>query len=455
LKQALKVFIEHRFEVVRRRSEYDLARAQERAHILEGLLIALRNLDEVVQLIRKAADADAARTKLMTAYELSQEQANAILDMPLRRLAALERRKIEDEHKDLQAQIKGLESLLASPKKMRTTIAGELKTVQEAYADRRRTQIVTAGKDGGAQGALTARELEVEKMVWVGVDAQGRISRSVENKPPRPSGKDAPALLLQVSTRDTLFVVAESGLAAVLAVHALPETTSLDKGEPLARVSALKVSDSPVALFALPPKEKRPAGFVLTASVGGMLKKSEIAELPGAISQSFRLAKLKSGDRLLAAWLSDGKGEVLFASAGGMAIRFREDEVRPTGLASAGVNGIKLGGKEEAVGALPIDPNEEIFLMLSNGRAKRVKVGDFPVQGRYGKGVIAWKLGAGERLAGVANQKGTTRATVQLKLLAAKSLRLDEALVVGRQANGKELLEMKEGDEVLKLVTPG
>jgi DNA gyrase/topoisomerase IV subunit A len=327
--------------------------------------------------------------------------------------------------------------------------------VQEAYADRRRTQIVTAGKDGGAQGALTARELEVEKMVWVGIDAKGRISRSVENKPPRPSGKDAPALLLQVSTRDTLFVVAESGLAAVLAVHALPETTSLDKGEPLARVSALKVSDSPVALFALPPKEKRPAGFVLTASVGGMLKKSEIAELPGAISQSFRLAKLKSGDRLLAAWLSDGKGEVLFASAGGMAIRFKEDEVRPTGLASAGVNGIKLGGKEEAVGALPIDPNEEIFLMLSNGRAKRVKLADFPVQGRYGKGVIAWKLGAGERLAGVANQKGTTRATVQLKLLAAKSLRLDEAPVVGRQANGKELLEMKEGDEVLKLVTPG
>lgn len=454
LKQALKVFIEHRLDVVRRRSEHDLARAQERAHVLEGLRVALQHLDAVVDLVRKAQDVEEARAKLMKRFELSEIQANAILDMPLRRLAALERKKIETEYKETLALIKSLESLLGSPKKMRAAVGEELIAVKEAYADRRRTQIVAVGKQGQA-ALLTARQLEADNTVWVGINGKGQISRSAENKSPRPSGKDAPRFMLQASSRDTLFLVAESGKAAALAIHALPVADALSDGEPYSRVSALKPSDELAAVFALPPLEERPDGYLVTVSESGVVKKSELADLPGPVAQSLRIAGTKTGDRLVAAFLSDGSSELLLATAGGMAIRFKEEEVRPMGLSASGVNGIKLKGKDVVTAALALDPAEPVLLLSSDGRAKNVKVADFPLQGRYGQGVIAWKLEKGQRLVGAANQKGTTKATVHLARLAAKSLRLDEAPMGSRQAAGKELVELREDDEVVMLAVPG
>jgi DNA gyrase subunit A len=454
LKQALKVFLEHRLEVVKRRSEHDLAKAEERSHLLEGLRIALKNLDAVIDLIRKASDADEARKKLISRFELSLVQASAILDMPLRRLAALERKKIEIEYKEVQTTIKQLKSLLASPKKMRDTIGKELGKVKEAYGDRRRSQIVELGKEQDQTELLTTGELEEEKTVWVGVSAKGQIARSLENKAPRPSGRNAPIMMVQASSRDTLYLVAENGKAAAIAIHALPEADSLAKGELYSRVSALKPSEQPVAMFTLPAGEERSKGFVMTASRTGMIKKSELADLPGPIAQSFRIAKVKEGDRIANAWLTTGSSELLLASSDGMAIRFGEKELRPTGLASTGVNGIKLAGKSELVAALALDSKEDIFFALSDGRAKRVQASQFPKQGRYGKGVIAWKLAGSERLAGAANQKGTTRATLMLKKLSPKALRLDSVPVVGRQANGKQVIDLNDGDEVSSLVVP-
>lgn len=455
LKQALKVFVEHRLEVVRRRSEHDLLRAQARAHILEGLRIALQNLDDVIDLIRKSNDADAARSKLMKAYQLSEVQANAILDMPLRRLATLERKKIDAEYKETQALIKSLEDLLASPKKMLAAIAAELAEMKEAYGDRRRTQIVEIGKGGAKGGTLTARELETDKTVWVGVNSKGQISRSVENKSPRPSGKDAPRFMLQTSSRDTLVLVAENGKAAVIAVHALPEAESLGDGEALSRVTALKPSESLAAVLALPQEDRRAPGFLVTVSAAGVVKKSDISELPGPLAQSVRLAGVKKGDRLVAAFLTDGNQELLLVTRDGMAIRFKEDEVRAMGLTANGVSGIKLKGKDEVVAALALDAADPVTLVSSDGRAKNVEVNDFPMQGRYGQGVIAWKLEAKQSLAGAANQKGTTRASVHLDKLAAKSLRLDEAPTGSRQANGKDLIELREDDQVVALTVPG
>jgi DNA gyrase subunit A len=455
LKQALKVFIEHRLEVVRRRSEHDLAKAQARAHVLEGLLVALENLDDVVQLIRDSRDVDSARSRLMKSYTLSEIQANAILDMPLRRLAALERKKIETEYKETQALIKSLEELLASPKKMLTVISDELSDVKEAFGDRRRTQIVEVGKGGATGGTLTAGELEADKAVWVAVNDKGRISRSVENKSPRPSGKDAPRFMLQASSRDTLLLIAENGKAAAIAVHALPEAENLADGEAISRVTALKPGEILAAVAALPPEGMRPDGFLITVSAAGVVKKSEVSELPGPGAQSVRLAGVKKNDRLVAAILTDGKQELLFATREGMAIRFKEDEVRAMGLTASGVNGIKLKGKDEVVAALTLDAGEPVTLVASDGRAKNVKVKDFPLQGRYGQGVIAWKLEGTQTLTGAANQKGTTRATVYLDKLAAKSIRLDEPPVGSRQAAGKELIELREDDQVVALVVPG
>jgi DNA gyrase subunit A len=455
LKQALKVFIEHRLEVVRRRSEHDLAKAQARAHVLEGLLVALENLDDVVQLIRDSRDVDSARSKLMKSYKLSEIQANAILDMPLRRLAALERKKIETEYKETQALIKKLEDLLASPKRMLTVISNELSDVKEAFGERRRTQIVEVGKGGAMGGTLTAGELEAGKTLWVAVNDKGQISRSVENKSPRPSGKDAPRFLLQASSRDTLLLIAENGKAAAIAVHALPEAESLADGEAISRVTALKPGETLAAVAALPPEGMRPDGFLITVSATGVVKKSEISELPGPGAQSVRLAGVKKNDRLVAAMLTDGKQELLFATREGMAIRFKEGEVRAMGLTASGVNGIKLKGQDEVVAALALDAEEPVTMVASDGRAKNVKVKDFPLQGRYGQGVIAWKLEGSQTLVGAANQRGTTRATVYLDKLAAKSIRLDEPPVGSRQASGKELIELRDDDRIVALVVPG
>jgi DNA gyrase subunit A len=416
--------------------------------------VALNNLDAVIELIRKASDADEARGKLMKRFELSEVQANAILDMPLRRLAALERKKIETEYKEVQALIKGLEDLLASPKKVRSLVAKELEAVKAAYADRRRTQIVTLGKGEVATEMLTAHALETGRPVWVAINAQGQVARSEEDKAPRPSGKDAPRWLLRASSRDTLFLVTANGKAAALPIHALPQANSPAGGESINRVSALKAGDALAAVFALPPHGERPPAYLLTVTEAGIVKKSEIAELPGPGSQAFRLANVKAGDKLISAVLTDGTGELFLASASGLGIRFKEEEVRSMGLTAAGVAGIRLEGKDRVVGAVALNVNEAIFLLATDGRAKRVSPEQFPLQGRHGKGVIAWKLEEGIQLVGIVNQKGTTRATIHLKRLAAKAVRLDEAPLVSRQANGKPLVEMRDDDEVVALVNP-
>ena len=392
LKQALKVYLDHRLEVIRRRSEYELAQTRDRQHILEGYRVVLKNLDEVINLIRKSPDAAAAEARLMKKLKLSQAQSKAILDMPLRRLAAIERKKIEVEYKQVTKRIKELEILLQSPKKMRAAITLELAVVKEAYGDRRRTQIVAMEMGATATSMLTASALTPDETVWVGVTAKGVISRSFKNKAPRPSGRDAPKWLVRANLRDTLYLVNRDGKAAALAVHSLPAAEKLSEGVALTQASALKTKTELAAVFALPPKEQRaPGWFVLTATPGGIVKKSPIADLPGPIAQTFRLAKLKSGDVLGWVRLTNGTAELLMASASGMAIRFSEEEVRTTGLSTTGVAGMKLKRGDQVIGLEIANRKYAAFLLHSDGNAKRVKISDFPVQGRYGLGVIAWK----------------------------------------------------------------
>ena len=275
LKQALRVYLEHRLTVIRRRAEYDLDKAKQRAHILEGYLVALKNLDEIIKLIRGAPDVETARSKLMKRFKLTEVQANAILEMQLRRLAALERKKIETEYKELKLDIKTLEDLLKSPKKMRAVVADELVEVKADYGDRRRTQIVSL-KKGKAATPLTARDLLPEQTVWVGVTADGLASRTRDEKTPRPSGNDAPRWLVKASTTDTLYLVSESGKAAAVAVHTLPETDKLGDGTPWHKVSPLRESDNLATVFSLPSRRSTlpEETYVFTVTRGGMVKKS-------------------------------------------------------------------------------------------------------------------------------------------------------------------------------------
>ena len=451
LKQALRVYLEHRLTVIKRRAEFDLEKAKARAHILEGYLVALKNLDEIIELISSAADVDTARAKLMKRYKLTDLQANAILDMQLRRLAALERKKIETEYKEVTATIAVLTKLLKTPKLMRGVVADELMKVKAAYGDRRRTQIVSV-KEGAKGGkALTTHDLLPQQTVWIGVTDDGLVSRTHDDKQPRHSGNDAPRFLVKASTTDTIYFVSKLGKAAAVAAHLIPEASKMSQGIAYFKVSPLSDTDALAAVFSL-PANKSSLGeetCVITFTRFGMIKKSLVSELPGPSSQTFVLVKVNEGDRLGWVGLTDGRKEILLVTAMGMAIRFKEDDVRPMGLVAAGVNGMKLEDKDEVVGAEILPAEGEIFILTSDGKAKRVDQKDFPVQGRYGKGVVAWDLPGKTTLAAVASGKPNYMATIHMTKGAPKSTRLDAVAVRKRASSKGDLVaEVKPGESV-------
>jgi DNA gyrase subunit A len=455
LKQALRVYIEHRLTVIKRRAEYDLEKAKQRAHILEGYLIALKNLDEVVSIIRSASDVETARGRLMKRFKLTELQATAILDMQLRRLAALERKKIETEYREVSVTIKQLTELLKSPKKMRGVAAEELLKVKDLYGDRRRTQIVDLSKNGKTSSTLTARDILPQQQVWIGVTEDGLVSRTIDDKQPKHSGNDAPRWLVKASTTDTVFFVSKSGRAAAVAAHIIPQAQKLTQGTMFHRVSPLQEGDVLAAVFTLPSQKSvlPEETCVITVTKLGMIKKSLISELPGPSSQTFTLVRVNEGDRLVEVGLTDNKSkDILLVTAQGMAIRFREEEVRPMGLVAAGVNGMKLYENDEVVGMEILPADGEIFIMTSDGRAKRVDQKDFPMQGRYGKGVIAWDLPDKIRLAGAVADKPNYMATIHLTKGAPKSTRLDAVAVRKRASTrGDVVVEVKPGEEVVSV----
>jgi DNA gyrase subunit A len=456
LKQALRVYIEHRLTVIKRRAEFDLEKAKQRAHILEGYLIALKNLDEVINLIRSAPDVETARTKLMKRYKLSELQATAILDMQLRRLAALERKKIETEYKEVTALISDLEGLLKSAKRMRAVASEELLRVKADFADRRRTQIVSI-KAGKESKTMSARDLVPQQTVWVGITADGRVGRTHDDKPPRLSGLDAPKYLVRLNTTDVLYLVSIRGLAAAVSVQNLAEVEKLSDGAPYYKVSPLRETDTLAAAFTLPSKRSDfpPETSMITVTKGGMVKKTLVGELPGPSAQTFTLVRVNEGDSVVSVGLSDVKKEILLVTASGMAIRFNENEVRPMGLNAAGVSGIKLEDKDIVVGMETLPAQGEVLLVTDDGKAKRVEQKEFPKQGRYGKGVSAWSLPGKIKLAGIATGRETAHVTVHMAKSAAKSHRVDEAGLRKRAAGrGDALVELKPGDEVTAVTSP-
>ena len=461
LKQLLKTYLDHRLEIVRRRSEFDLKKARERAHILEGLRVALQNMEEVIALIRRSADVETARSRLRKKYKLSVLQANAILDMPLRRLAALERKKIDLEYREIKKRIREIEALLRSPRKMRQLVSDELQAVKEKYADRRKTHIVKLSAKDSKRFVLTTTDLTPEKTVWISVTKDGLVSRTRENKMPRLSGKEAPGWIIRANTRDTLYLVTEKGTAAAFPMHAIPESDTTRDGAALTKVSALKEDDKLAALFALPVQKRKDTQpislgdwYVLTITEQGLVKKSALSELPGASADTFTLVRVNKDDKLINLRLSSGGDEVLMGTAHGMAIRFSEAAVRPMGLVAAGVMGLKLQDGDEVVGMDLLPQAGEVFLISSDGHAKRVIPKQFPKQGRYGQGVVAWKLPGDARVVGMCVGKGTQKASLHLSRLLPKAIRLDDAPIQGRTARGKIIVDLKTGEQIKELTVP-
>ena len=382
LKQALRVFLEHRLEVVVRRSEYDLARARERAHVLEGLIIALDNLDAVVKTIRKSRNTDTARKNLVKNFAVTEIQAQAILEMPLRRLASLEIRRIRDEYKEKRRLIKSLEDLLASPEKQRAHIAEELAKVKEEFGDRRRTIVA----DGEATGVTQADFLMPEEKTVVMLSTKGHLGRRHGDDAPKVTTgtKQPPRFLQHSTTAEILYLFAADGHCATLPVQQIPQVKQAADGMRFNDVTALDAKRKIVNFICLPADLQ--SGYICLFTAQGQVKRLQVLDLPGVMSHEFSVMKLAKRDRIVAALYSKGLDELILTTASGQAIRFSEEDVRPTGLSSGGVRGIELTN-DHAVAACTVAGRASHFWHIDKrGHASLVELPRIAAQNRGGKG---------------------------------------------------------------------
>lgn len=452
LKQSLKVYLEHRIEVVKRRSEYDMRKALERLHILEGLRIALQNLDEVITVIRRSADTDDAREKLIKKFKLTVIQANAILDMPLKRLAQLERKKIEEEYKSLVALVKELQAIIKSPLKQRQTVETELKEIKAKYSDRRKTQIVYLKQGKVAADLLTVKDVTPAENVWVVMTANGTIGKLATDKPPRMSGKDAPVFLVRTDSHQTLYLVSRNGLASAISVQSVPSIEEVGDGVSFEKVSPLREAGFPVAMFSLPLGKKQKDLCLVGITKQGLIKKSLVSDLKGPSSDTFTLVKVNDDDELVEVGLYNDKSHYLVVTRNGMIIRFDGSEVRVMGLIAAGVNAIKLASTDEVVGMTELAGKGEVVLVSSSGTSWRIEMENIPVQGRYGQGVIGCRLEKGVELVGVVFGKKNYQFALKFKKAAAKACRIDDIGISRRAGRGEQLAQPAAGDRITKII---
>jgi DNA gyrase subunit A len=399
LKRMLEHYINYRREVIRRRTEFDLARAQERAHILEGLKIALDNLDEVIATIRASADTDAARSALMERFSLSEAQSNAILEMQLRRLAALERKKIEDEYEAIIRLIAELEDLLANPRKILTVITDELAELKRKYGDDRKTRI-----QADANRELTAEDLVTAEDVVVTLSQRGYIKRQAIDtfRSQRRGGRgklamitreeDAVRHLLVANTHDNILFFTNKGRVFITKVYALPEASRQAKGLPIINLPGVQVESGEYvsSIISLPRFE--PGHYLVMATRHGMIKKTSLAEYAKIRANGLIAISLVDGDELQWVGLSTGDDDIILATRKGQAARFSESEVRPMGRDTRGVTGIRLRSDDEVVGMEVVVPNEQLLVVTEQGYGKRTDLAEFPRKHRATGGVIANSL---------------------------------------------------------------
>jgi DNA gyrase subunit A len=460
LKRMLEHYIAYRREIIRRRTEFDLARARERAHILEGLKIALDNLDEVIKTIRASADTDAAREALVKRFKLSEAQANAILEMQLRRLAALERKKIEDEYESVIRLIAELEDLLANPRKVLTAIRDELEELIRKYGDDRKTRI-----ESDANRELTAEDLVAAEDVVVTLSQRGYIKRQQIGtfRSQRRGGKgklamitreeDAVRHLLVANTHDNILFFTNRGRVFITKVHTLPEASRQAKGLPIINLPGVMVDQGEYvsAIITLPQFEAD--HYMAMATRGGMIKKTSLAEYAKIRSNGLIAISLVEGDELRWVGLTDGQNDIILATRNGKAARFHENEVRPMGRDTRGVTGIRLRGDDEVIGMEVVAPSAELLVVTEQGYGKRTALEDFPVKHRATGGVIANSLNA--ETGKVAAVRVVGREDEELMLITEEGtiLRTEVSSVnrYRRASRGVTVMKPGEGDRIVSI----
>ncbi len=459
LKQMLHHHIEWRREVVRRRTDFDLQKAKDRAHILEGLKTALDNLDAVIATIRESADVETARRALMERFGLSEVQANAILEMQLRRLAALERQKIEDEYIAIIQRIAELEDILANPKRVLQIIRDELGELDVKYGQDRRTRI-----EGSADKELSDDDLIADEDVVVTVSRRGYIKRQplITYRRQARGGKgiigartveeDAVNHLIVANTHDWALFFTDRGRVFSSKVHAVPDASRQAKGMPIINLEGVQVESGERVLAVITLPDFEPGHNLVMATVNGIVKKTAIEKFERVRSTGIRAITVAEDDKLAWVAVSSGSDDIFLATAMGRIARFNESEVRAMGRDAAGVIGIRLGKRgDHVVGMGVIEPGDDILVLTETGYGKRVANTEFRAKHRGGQGVRLISL-EGAKSGRVASVELVDESDEELLLISSSGqvVRTDVQSInrYGSAARGVIVMRLNEGDTV-------
>ncbi|MFZ9763061.1 MAG: DNA gyrase subunit A [Candidatus Limnocylindrus sp.] len=460
LKSVLQHHIEHRRVIVRRRTEFELKKAQERAHILEGLKIALDNLDAVIKTIRAAADVDVAREQLMTKFKLSELQAQAILDMRLARLAALERKKIEDEYLEVLALIKELQDILANPKRVSKIIAAEYAKMKEKFGDTRRTRIAQ-----DATREMSDEDLIADEDVVITVSGRGYIKRQplTAYRQQHRGGKgvrgmttreeDAVKSLQVANTHDWAFFFTNKGRCFSTKVHEIPDASRQNKGIPIVNLPGVQVESGEVPVATVILQNFNAGGYLAFSTKKGVIKKTALEQFEKVRSSGIIAITLDKGDELAQVIPTSGEDDIVLATRQGRICRFHEKEARPMGRSAGGVIGIRLARQGDlVVAAAVVEPGADLLVLTETGFGKRVPVGAFSRKHRGTQGVRLIPL-EGRKTGPVVAVRQVSEADEEVILISAEGqvVRTKLETIATRNdgsSQGVRVMTLREGDKV-------
>jgi len=458
LMEMLRLFLDHRKEVVTRRSLFDLKRAQDRAHILEGFKIVLDNLDAVIRLIRNSSDPEAARFALIKEYALSEAQARAVLDMRLQRLTGMERNKILSELKETYELIKKLQYILAHDEEVLKIIREELKEIRERYGDPRRTEIVAQKSE------IKLEDLIAEEDMVITISHSGYIKRNAVSlyRAQRRGGRGVTGMdtkeedfverLFVARTHDYLLFFTDGGKVYWLKVHEIPQAGRAARGK--AMVNLLQIGSEQKITNTLPVKDFEENKFIIMATKKGIVKKTALSAYSRPRANGITALTLDSGDELIRTAITNNEQDILLGTRDGFAIRFHESQVRSMGRVSRGVKGISLRKGDEVVGMEVVNPAATLLAVAENGYGKRTSVSEYPVQSRGGKGVITIKTternGKVVGIWQVTDEDDLMMITRNGQVI---RMKVSGVSVIGRNTQGVKLIGIEKNDKVTGIAT--
>ena len=456
LKEALKAFLDHRKEVVTRRTAYDLRKAEERLHILEGYRIALDNLDAVIALIRNSSDPRVAKEGLMSNFALSDIQAQAILDLRLQRLTGLERDKIMEEHRETVELIGRLRAILADEKEIYRIIVEELKEIKKNYGDERRTQIVDRSDE------ISIEDTMVDEDMAVTISHEGYIKRNPITlyRAQRRGGKgkigtttkeeDFVEYLFIASMHSYILFFTTIGKVYWIKVHELPQASRAARGKPIVNLLSLEPGERVSAFLTV--REFQEGRYIVFATKNGLIKKTELMAYANPRSSGIRAIGLEERDEVIGVRLTDGNQEIILSTADGQSIRFKEEQVRPTGRGTFGVVGMKLDPGDKVVSMEILSLGADILTVAEGGYGKRTAMDEYRLQSRGGKGIITMKTtDKTGRVIGVQLVTEDDQLMMITNIGKIIRLRIKDIRVIGRNTQGVRLIELEESERVVSV----